>query len=65
MANTSKGERRLIGIRLPVEMVQAAKEEAQRQGLGINDYYVNLIRRGLKLERELAHAPSRTSPRIV
>ena len=65
MANTSKGERHLIGIRLPVEMVQAAKEEAQRQGLGINDYYVSLIRRGLKLEQELAHVPSQTSPRIV
>lgn len=65
MANTSKGERRLIGIRLPVELIQTAKEEAQRQGLGINDYYVNLIRRGLKLERELARVPSQTSPRIV
>lgn len=65
MANTSKGERHLIGIRLPVELIQTAKEEAQRQGLGINDYYVNLIRRGLKLERELACVPSQTSPRIV
>ena len=65
MANRSKGERKLVGVRMPVELLNAVKDEAQRKGLGLNDYYIMLVRHGLKLEQESAHAPSRISQRIA
>ena len=59
MANVSKDERKLVGVRIPVHMLAKIKNEAQRQGLGLNDFYVSLIYRGLA--QESGRAPSQIS----
>lgn len=65
MANVSKGERKLVGFRIPVDLLEKVKEEAQRQGLGLTDCYVKLICLGLELAQESGRVPSRISQRTA
>ena len=65
MANHSKGERKMVGIRMPTILLMKAKEEAQRKGLGLNDYYVMVFQKGLERDLGSGHAPSQTAQRIA
>lgn len=65
MANKSKGERKMIGIRMPVELIEKAKKEAQRCGLGLNDYYVMAFRKGLAAVEESGHDRVQSARYIV
>lgn len=58
MANITKGERKLVGFRIPVDLLSEVKDQAQRSGLGLNDCYVMLVRQGLARVQESSHAPS-------
>lgn len=65
MANHSKGDRKLVGMRIPLDLIQAVKEEAQRKELCLNDYFVRIIWLGLKYDQEPARIPAQISPRIA
>lgn len=65
MANVSKGERKLVGFRIPVDLLERVKEEAQREGLGLTDCYVRLIFQGLERAQESGRVPSQTSQRTA
>lgn len=65
VANRSKGERKMVGIRMPTILLRKAKEEAQKKGFGLNDYYVMVFQKGLELDRESDHAPVQSVQRIA
>lgn len=65
MANISKGERKMAGVRIPVRLLEQIKKEAQGSGLSLNDYMVMLLRHGLSAVTESARELSQNPLRIV
>ena len=65
MANRSKGDRRLTGVRIPVDLLAKIKIEAGQRGLGINAYLLLLIRLGRQsipeLRRENVRIPRQSA----